>query len=71
MHLPGLFQILVIAFIAVVLFGRGRISEFMGDFGKGVKTFRRNLEEEPAALEALPASEAAVEPIPARDETSK
>ncbi|HTK72364.1 MAG TPA: twin-arginine translocase TatA/TatE family subunit [Croceibacterium sp.] len=72
MHLPGLFQILVIGFIALVLFGRGRISEFMGDFGKGVKNFRRNLEDEPVRpmLEASPASEAAAEPVSARDETS-
>ena len=43
---PGLFQILIIALIVLVLFGRGRISEMMGDFGKGIKSFKRGLNEE-------------------------
>lgn len=49
---PGLFQILIIALIILVLFGRGRISEMMGDFGKGVKSFRKGLadDEEPGKL---------------------
>jgi sec-independent protein translocase protein TatA len=66
-----LFQILVIALIALVLFGRGRISEFMGDFGRGVKTFRRNLEDEPGrpALEAPSLSDGAAEAAAAPDDT--
>jgi sec-independent protein translocase protein TatA len=73
----GLFQILIIALVILVLFGRGRISEMMGDFGKGVKSFRQGVSEDdasPAAAnppaaegqnqEALSA-EAAVEPQPA------
>lgn len=43
----GPFQILIIALVFLVLFGRGRISDMMGDLGKGVKSFRKNLEEEP------------------------
>jgi sec-independent protein translocase protein TatA len=46
---PGLFQILIIALIVLVLFGRGRISEMMGDFGKGIKSFRRGLDEDDSA----------------------
>lgn len=42
----GPFQILIIALVILVLFGRGRISEMMGDFGKGVKSFRQGLNEE-------------------------
>ena len=44
----GPFQILIIALVILVLFGRGRISEMMGDFGKGVKSFRQGLTEEDA-----------------------
>ena len=40
---PGLFQILIILLIVLVLFGRGRISEMMGDFGKGIKSFKRGI----------------------------
>jgi sec-independent protein translocase protein TatA len=41
----GPFQILIIVLVILVLFGRGRISGFMGDFGKGIKSFRRGLNE--------------------------
>ena len=35
---------------AVLLFGgRGRISSIMGDFAKGIKSFRKGLEDEPEA----------------------
>lgn len=45
----GPFQIIIIAVVILILFGRGRISEMMGDFGKGVKSFRKGLadDEEP------------------------
>ena len=49
----GPFQILVIALVLLVLFGRGRISDLMGDFGKGVKSFREGLaDDEPVSLVA-------------------
>jgi len=71
----GPFQILIIALVILVLFGRGRISEMMGDFGKGVKSFRQGLNEDDAKPaphriegplhEAKPATEAAAEVRPA------
>ena len=45
----GPFQILIVALVILVLFGRGRISEMMGDFGKGVKSFRQGLNEDEKA----------------------
>jgi sec-independent protein translocase protein TatA len=45
----GPVQILIIALVILILFGRGRISEMMGDFGKGVKSFRKGLSEEDEA----------------------
>ena len=81
----GPFQILIIAVVILVLFGRGRISEMMGDFGKGVKSFRQGLNEheeavrepvkEPARIEgpahdAKPASETIVDNAKASDQTS-
>lgn len=46
----GIWQILIVAVVILVLFGRGRISEMMGDFGKGVSSFKKGLkeDEEPA-----------------------
>jgi len=73
----GPIQILIIALVILVLFGRGRISEMMGDFGKGVKSFRQGLNEdqqpnapppaEPSRIEgpahdAKPASDTVAEP---------
>jgi sec-independent protein translocase protein TatA len=43
----GPFQILIIALVLLVLFGRGRISDLMGDFGKGVTSFRKGLADDP------------------------
>ena len=40
---PGLFQIIIIALVFLVLFGRGRIAETMGDFGKGIKSFKKGI----------------------------
>jgi len=47
MHFPALGPLLVVAVIVLLLFGRGRISEFMGDFAKGIKSFKKGLADEP------------------------
>ena len=40
-------HILVLAVIVMVLFGgRGKISDFMGDFAKGIKSFKKGLSDE-------------------------
>jgi sec-independent protein translocase protein TatA len=36
----------IVLLIVIVLFGRGRISEIMGDFGKGIKSFKQGLNDE-------------------------
>jgi sec-independent protein translocase protein TatA len=61
-HPPGLFQLLVIALIVLVLFGRGRISDFMGDVGKGVKSFRKSLADEVEPAHPVPIDGVAIEP---------
>jgi len=49
----GPFQILVIALVILVLFGRGRISGLMGEVGNGVNRFREGLaEDEPVPFVA-------------------
>ena len=68
MKIPGLFQILVIALIILVLFGRGRISEMMGDFGKGIKSFKRGIADDEPASPRLEPAEAVAEP--AADKTA-
>lgn len=60
-------QLLVVAVLVLVLFGRGKISEMMGDFGKGIKSFKQGMTEEekadakPSQQIEAPASDAASE----------
>ena len=42
----GIWQILILAIVVLVLFGRGRISEMMGDFGKGINSFKKGMNED-------------------------
>jgi sec-independent protein translocase protein TatA len=72
---------IVVALVILVLFGRGKISETMGDFGKGFRSFKKGLSEDdspnaapppppPAQIAATPpASEQAPAPAP-KAETS-
>lgn len=63
----GPWQLIIIALVILVLFGRGRISEMMGDFGKGIKSFKEGMNDadtKPAARiehEAKPAGEGLTE----------
>ena len=77
---------LIVALVILVLFGRGKISEMMGDFGKGVKSFRQGLNDDDKAAaqtqappqrlegpshEAKPATEAAANAQPASDNANR
>ena len=48
-------HLLILALVVLVLFGRGRISEMMGDFGKGIKSFKKGLNEEDSSAAVPPA----------------
>lgn len=68
---PGLWQILIVVIIALLLFGgSGKISSLMGDFAKGIKAFRKGLQDEDKKVEDR--AEAAMDVTPAKDaETAK
>lgn len=53
---------LVVALVILVLFGRGKISEMMGDFGKGIRSFKKGLAEDDAAPPASPPPPASAPP---------
>lgn len=36
----------IVALIVLLLFGKGRISEMMGDMAKGIKSFKKGLAED-------------------------
>jgi len=46
--LPGL---LLIAVVVLVLFGRGKISSLMGEFGKGITAFKKGVSDGSKELE--------------------
>lgn len=48
---PSIWQLLIVAALVLILFGRGRISEMMGDVGKGIKSFKKGITEEDAEKE--------------------
>lgn len=41
----GVWQIVIIAVVVVLLFGRGKISDLMGDVAKGITSFKKGLNE--------------------------
>ena len=40
---------IVVGLVVMLLFGRGKISEMMGDVAKGIKAFKKGMSEEDAA----------------------
>ncbi len=47
-------HLIFFAIVVLILFGRGRISEFMGDFGKGIKSFKQGMADEANAQPPAP-----------------
>lgn len=43
---PGWLQILVIVVLVLLLFGAGKLPTVMGDLAKGVKNFKKGLEDD-------------------------
>jgi len=39
-------HLIPILIILLLLFGRGKISDFMGDFAKGIKSFKKGLKDD-------------------------
>lgn len=42
----GLPQLLLIALVVLLLFGRGKISDLMGDVAKGINAFKKGLSDD-------------------------
>lgn len=47
----GPWQVLLIAVVVLVLFGRGKISSLMGEVGKGITSFKKGVKEGTEELE--------------------
>ena len=74
-------HLIILALVVLVLFGRGRVSDLMGDFGKGIKSFKEGMADEttnrpvtppPSQIAAAPPAEPAAQPAsaPASGETT-
>lgn len=49
----GIWQVLLILAIVLIIFGAGKLPRVMGDFGKGIKSFKSGMKEaEEAEAEA-------------------
>ncbi len=42
----GPFGLIIILIVVLLLFGRGKIPQLMGDVAKGIKSFKRGMKEE-------------------------
>ena len=42
----GIWQIAIVVILVVLLFGRGKISSLMGDVAKGVKSFKKGINDD-------------------------
>ncbi len=49
----SIWKIAIIGGIVVLLFGRGKISEMMGDMAKGIKSFKKGMAEDDDASKVL------------------
>jgi sec-independent protein translocase protein TatA len=48
---------IVVGLIVVLLFGRGKISDLMGDVAKGIKAFKKGMSEDETAVKPVTPSE--------------
>ena len=69
--MPSIQHLVILAIVILILFGRGRIAEFMGDFGKGIKSFKQGINDAPppAPAPAQIAPQPAATPDPAAQPT--
>lgn len=70
----GLWQILIVAVLVVLLFGRGKIPHLMGDLAQGIKSFKRGMSEDDAAkaktIDAKADAEAETETVSSKDKAT-
>ena len=43
---PSILKLLIVLVIVLLLFGRGKIPQLMGDMAKGIKSFKRGMNDE-------------------------
>lgn len=66
MHAPGPMQLLLIAIVLLVLFGRGKIANMMGEVGKGITAFKKGIKDGNEEIEKA-AADTAKDVTPEKD----
>jgi sec-independent protein translocase protein TatA len=59
---------IVVGIVVMLLFGRGKVSELMGDVAKGIKSFKKGMAEEETSP---PPAQTAAEPPKTIDQTAQ
>jgi len=71
----SLWHWLIVIVVVMLLFGRGKISELMGDFAKGIKSFKKGMADDDQArteqIEEKPRVEATKAYVASKDEAAK
>ena len=60
----SLWHWLIVGLVILLLFGKGRFSDMMGDVAKGLKSFKKGMSEDEEAEQRRLTAERAVEPAP-------
>ena len=69
---PSFWQIAIVLLLVVLLFGRGKISELMGDVARGIKSFKKGMQEEEAVTAARKEGiDRQTEAVAGKDEAAK
>ena len=70
----GLWQILIVAALVVLLFGRGKIPHLMSDLAQGIKSFKRGMKEDDAVkaktIDAKAETKAETETVSSKDKAA-
>jgi sec-independent protein translocase protein TatA len=54
----GPWQLLIVAIVVLVLFGRGKVSSLMGEVGKGITAFKKGIDDGKKEIEVASADAA-------------
>ena len=57
-------QLLIVLLLVVILFGKGKVSDLMGDVAKGIKSFKKGLADDEPQAPATPPAQSASAPKP-------
>ena len=70
MGVGSIWHWIILLLIVVLLFGRGKISEVMGDVAKGIKSFKKGMSEDEETAARSPEPPKTIEHAPRAPEPS-